>query len=164
MSSPFFWRIAPTLLVLALLGAGCLPTSSVPAPSEPVVPPAVETPSLPEGTYETKQGLRDRVRDVVLLNLEDGRVQSPLLIVGEARLWYFEATFPVRLLNAAGREIAVGYASADGDWMTEDWVPFTAELSFPAQPSGSVGTLVLEKDNPSGLPEHDDRVEIPVKF
>ncbi len=154
----------PVSLALAVLGGGCVPGPvPSPSPTEPAVPVAVE-PALPEGTYKTRQGHLDRVRDVALVNAEDGRVRSPLLIVGEARLWYFEATFPIRLLNEAGREIAVGYASADGDWMTEDWVPFTAELSFSPQPPGSRGMLVLEKDNPSGLPENDDRVEIPIRF
>ena len=162
MSITVIRKMIVPMISLTLLGGGCL-SPATPAPA-PTTPPAAEEQGLPEGTYETEQGLRDRVRDVVLVNMENGRVQSPLLIVGEARLWYFEATFPVRLLNASGGEIAVGYAEADGDWMTEDWVPFTAELSFPAQPSGSMGTLVLEKDNPSGLPENDDRVEIPVKF
>jgi hypothetical protein len=149
---------------LALLGGGCAPAPvPSPSPSEPATP-AAEEPVLPQGTYKTKQGHLDRVRDIAFVNMVDGRVQSPLLIVGEARLWYFEASFPVKLLNESGREIATGYASADGDWMTEDWVPFTAELTFAPQPSGSRGMLVFEKDNPSGLPENDDRIEIPVIF
>ncbi len=156
-------QYAPALLALALLGGGCVSPPSAPTP-EPAIPPVAEEPALPEGVYQTKQGHLDRIRTIALVNAENGRLRSPLLIVGEARLWYFEATFPIRLLNEAGREIAVGYASADGEWMTEDWVPFTAELTFSPQPLGSRGTLVLEKDNPSGLPENDDRVEIPVKF
>jgi hypothetical protein len=162
MSKILVRKMIVPMISLTLLGGGCF-SPVAPAPTTPTAPEA-EKSDLPEGTYETEQGLRDRVRDVVLVNAENGRIQSPLLIVGEARLWYFEATFPVRLLNAAGTEIAVGYAEADGDWMTEEWVPFTAELSFPSQPRDSMGTLVLEKDNPSGLPEHADRVEIGVKF
>ncbi len=156
-------KMCVPMISLALLGGGCLPTPT-PTPTEPMAPPVMEKPDLQEGVYESEQGLRDRIRDIVLVNMENGRLQSPLLIVGEARLWYFEGSFPVRLLNEMGREIAVGYASADGDWMTEEWVPFTAELSFPSQASDTMGTLVLEKDNPSGLPEHDDRVLIPVRF
>jgi hypothetical protein len=26
------------------------------------------------------------------------------------------------------------------------------------------GTLIMQKDNPSGLPEHDDAFEIPIRF
>jgi len=91
-------------------------------------------------------------------------VSSPLLIKGEARgTWYFEASFPVKLLDADGNIIAVHYAQAQGEWMTEEFVPFTSELIFKT-PQTETGTLVLQKDNPSGLEENDASIEIPVKF
>ncbi len=91
-------------------------------------------------------------------------VKSPLMIKGEARgTWYFEASFPVVLLDDNGKEIAQYHAQAQGDWMTENFVPFTALLAFQA-PLTDKGTLVLKKDNPSGLPEHDASVKIPIRF
>jgi hypothetical protein len=47
--------------------------------------------------------------------------------------------------------------------MTEKFVSYKATLEFSA-PATDTGTLVLEKDNPSGLPEHDDSLVVPVKF
>lgn len=96
--------------------------------------------------------------------LSGDAISSPLAVRGEARgTWYFEASFPVRLLDANGNELAVTPAQAQGEWMTEDYVAFSAELSF--QPSSTeTGTLVLEKDNPSGLPEHADEIRIPILF
>jgi hypothetical protein len=47
--------------------------------------------------------------------------------------------------------------------MTEEFVPFTATLTFE-QPETETGFLVLEKDNPSGLPEQADELRIPVSF
>lgn len=91
-------------------------------------------------------------------------IKSPLTIIGEAKgTWFFEASFPVALLDATGKEIARYHAEAKSDWMTTDYVPFTAELAF-TKPATAVGTLVLEKDNPSGLPEYDAKIEIPVRF
>lgn len=91
-------------------------------------------------------------------------VTSPLTVAGEARgNWYFEATFPVKLYDANSNLLAEGYAEAMSDWMTTDYVSFTANLTF-VTPSTSTGTLVLEKDNPSGLPENADSVSIPVSF
>jgi hypothetical protein len=91
-------------------------------------------------------------------------IASPLLIEGEARgYWFFEATFPIKLLDGDGNVIAQHYAQAQDEWMTEDFVPFTAELNF-ISPDTKKGTLVLEKDNPSGLPEHADELRIPVSF
>ncbi|MEX0916896.1 MAG: Gmad2 immunoglobulin-like domain-containing protein [Candidatus Spechtbacterales bacterium] len=91
-------------------------------------------------------------------------VGSPLAITGMARgPWFFEASFPVRLLDENGDELASGIATADGEWMTEEFVPFTAELEFLLSGNGK-GTLILEKDNPSGLPENDDSLVVPVRF
>jgi hypothetical protein len=93
------------------------------------------------------------------------RIASPLVVSGKARgTWFFEASFPVTLKNASGTIIAQAPAQAEGDWMTTEFVPFRVTLTFPAQPSGSRGTLILQKDNPSGLPEHDDSRQITVFF
>jgi hypothetical protein len=91
-------------------------------------------------------------------------VTSPLVIAGEARgFWYFEADFPARLLDANGRQIAVRPVRARGEWMTRAFVPVADTLRFdpPATPTG---VLVLQKSNPSGLPEHAAEVRIPVRF
>jgi len=102
-------------------------------------------------------------------------IKSPLTITGEARgYWFFEASFPVILTNWDGLIIAQGIATAKNEWMTEDFVPFEATLEFSTE-EGSIpgienifyknnGALILKKDNPSGLPEHDDALEIPVFF
>lgn len=92
-------------------------------------------------------------------------VISPLLVIGEARgNWFFEASFPVRLIDENGEEIASGVAEAQDEWMTEEFVPFEAELIFKSMPTTEKGTLILEKDNPSGLPENAAQLEIPVIF
>jgi hypothetical protein len=98
-------------------------------------------------------------------------VGNPITITGAARgLWYFEASFPIMLTDWDGRVIAKTTASAQGDWMTEEFVPFTAELGFPnpykeGDPDFMKrGSLVLQKSNLSGLPEHDDAFEIPIYF
>lgn len=90
---------------------------------------------------------------------------TPITLTGRARgPWYFEASFPVELRDSSNALIVTAVAQAQGDWMTENWVPFTVTLSFPAQPIGSTGTLVLKKDNPSGEPQNDASLVIPVQF
>ncbi len=101
--------------------------------------------------------------------LSGASVSSPLTITGEARgNWYFEASFPVYVTDWDGKIIGQGIATAQGDWMTTDFVPFTATITFAtADISGHYsdkGTLILKKDNPSGLPEHDDALEIPIRL
>lgn len=91
-------------------------------------------------------------------------VTSPLKIKGEARgTWFFEASFPIFIEDEAGREIGRGIATAQGEWMTEEFVPFTAEIVFERGNSKS-GVVVFEKDNPSGLPENADSISVPVLF
>ncbi len=91
------------------------------------------------------------------------KIMSPLMITGSARTWYFEGSFPVELKDGNGVSLATGQATAQGDWMSSNFVPFKATLTF-AKPTTASGTLILKKDNPSGLPANDDQVSIPVQF
>lgn len=130
---------------------------------EAVIAPTIEQPasSTPGATAEQKLAVGLRVAEPTLNQV----VESPLKIKGEAQgFWFFEAVFPIKLLDEAGHELARGTARAQGDWMTEDFVPFTAELKFKQPLSGSTGKLILSKDNPSGLPANEGRLAIPVKF
>jgi hypothetical protein len=132
------------------------------------------TPNLPEGpshntTVEEEVPIvtePDMSDLIVVESLTSGdTISSPLTITGKARgYWYFEATFPIVLTNWDGLIIAQGYATADGEWMTEDFVLFTATLEFEKPAYGDNGFLILQRDNPSGLPENDAAIEIPVKF
>ncbi len=94
-------------------------------------------------------------------------IKSPLTITGEARgNWFFEASFPVVLVNWDGLIIAQGIATAKDNWMTTEYVPFEATLDFTIDKNtySNRGALILQKDNPSGLPEHDNALEIPIIF
>lgn len=91
-------------------------------------------------------------------------VSSPLTATGEARgMWYFEADFPVRIYDDNDTELGVGIATAQGEWMTEDFVPFVAEIQF-TEPTTPGGMIVFERDNPSDLPENDDSFSFPIQF
>jgi len=99
--------------------------------------------------------------------LKNATIKSPLIVTGEARgTWYFEASFPVVLVDWDGKIIAEGIAMAQDEWMTENLVPFRAELFFKTSDiSGNYsnrGTLILKKDNPSGLSQFDRALEVPV--
>ncbi len=94
-------------------------------------------------------------------------ITSPLVIKGQARgFWFFEASFPVMLVDWDGRIISEGVANAKSDWMSEEFVPFEATLTFVVDKNvySNRGALILKKDNPSGLPKNDDALEIPIIF
>ena len=83
-------------------------------------------------------------------------------VIGQARgPWFFEASFPIEVLDKNGKQLAIGIAQAQGDWMTENFVPFKATLKVPESYIGPA-TLVLHKDNPSGLPERDASISYPI--
>jgi len=83
-------------------------------------------------------------------------------VTGRARgTWYFEASFPIKLLDKNGKELASGIAQTKSDWMTESFVPFSAEIKVPDNYVGPA-TLVLKKDNPSDIREKDASISFPI--
>ena len=95
------------------------------------------------------------------------KVNSPIKISGKARgAWFFEASFPVFVVDWDGRIIGQGIAEAKNDWMTEDFVPFEANISYVLDPDiySKKGAIILKKDNPSGLSENDDALEIQIEL
>jgi len=89
-------------------------------------------------------------------------VGKSFTVTGKARgTWYFEASFPIEVLDKDGKSLAQSYAQAQGEWMTEDFVPFKGDIQVPSSYIGSA-TLILRKDNPSGLPQHDASISFPI--
>lgn len=106
-------------------------------------------------------------RKLIILEepLTGSGIKSPLEIRGVARgSWYFEGDFPIILTDWDGKIIAESFATAQTNWMTEEFVPFKGILEFEKPDFGERGSLILKKDNPSGLPENDDALEITVYF
>jgi hypothetical protein len=148
-----WWTLVAVLLVIIVVGTIVLVVVPAPTANAPTTG-NVNTPVNP---------LADTI--VVDAPKQGAKITSPLTVTGRARgSFYFEASFPVKLKNASGTVIAQGPAQAQSDWMTSDFVPFTTTLTFPAQPAGSTGTLVLLNDNPSGDPAKQLELDIPVQF
>lgn len=90
-------------------------------------------------------------------------IETPLVVTGEARAWFFEGSFPVLIESDSGEMIAQGVAEAQGEWMVDALVPFRAEIKFDKRGYKS-GNIVLKKDNPSDRRDLDDSFSIPIKF
>lgn len=102
--------------------------------------------------------------DIIKVNSPQAKqiVASPIEIRGQARgSWYFEASFPVSLLDTQGNILARLPITAQGEWMTNDFVPFFGQISYQVA-TMTDAILVLENDNPSGLPENQKKIEIPL--
>ncbi len=128
--------------------------------------PTVPTPERPaEVTPPTLPSKDDLV--TIESPAQGTKVTSPLTIIGKARgNWFFEGSFPITLVNWDGLIIAEGYATAQGEWMTSDYVPFVGTITFN-RPDISVsdkGWLILKKDNPSDDPKLDNALEVEIRY
>lgn len=111
-------------------------------------------------SYTSKKGVVVKV----YVPAASSQLVNPVIIMGEVPgNWSFEASFPVKLMDAKGNVVAQAPAQLLGDWMTDKPVPFTVKLTYANALSGD-GTLLLQKDNPSGLDANDDSVSIPIKL
>ena len=116
--------------------------------------------SAPEVSYTNAS------EDAIIVKRPDAgdEIGHTFKVSGEARgTWYFEASFPIEVRDASGTVLYQGPVSADGDWMTEEFVPFSEEITVPGGYAGAA-TLILKKDNPSGEPDKDASVSVPVVF
>lgn len=133
-------------------------------------PDAFQT-TAPELQKTKDQAIRSLKGEIIYIESPkpEEKISSPLVVTGRARgPWFFEASFPLVLTDWDGRIIAQSYAQAQGEWMTTEYVPFEGTLVFE-NPSWDAefskrGSLILKKDNPSGLPEYDDAIEFTVYF
>lgn len=89
-------------------------------------------------------------------------VGKQFTISGKARgNWFFEASFPVQVFDQYNNVLVNTFATAQGDWMTVNFVPYTVTITIPGGYTGPA-TLVLHKDNPSGLPANDASISFPI--
>lgn len=143
-------------------------------PIQPIAQPIVST-SSPEVANNSDNAnnannaeVINNPEVVIEAPVAGGLITSPLTVTGQAKgNWFFEASLPVRLLDVSGQAIAAvpGQVSPPGgEWMTDKMVPFKAVLTFTAPTDVISGYLVVAKDNPSGLPQNDASVRIPVRF
>jgi hypothetical protein len=91
-------------------------------------------------------------------------LSSPQKIIGLIdKSWVFEAAFPIELFNSQNKNLFQGSASAP-DWLegTSTFTQFSATLKFST--TDKSGYLKIKNDNPSGLPQNDKSISIPVIF
>lgn len=178
MRTPFFVAI---LVVFVGLSAWFLFGGSV-TPRENPEPVActMEAFICPDGTAVGRTGPNcefapcpnvpePETDDIIVIDapIPGATVTSPVTVFGKARgNWFFEGSFPIIVVNWDGLIIGEGIATAQGEWMTTEFVPFAGTVSYTLDPETPYdrGAIIFKKDNPSGLPEHDDAREIPVTF
>jgi len=97
---------------------------------------------------------------VLTLNTTEKEVELSGLVMGSMA---FEGDFPVYIKDADGNVVASAIAFVP-NWMTIEKVPFTVQFSFEKAVSLEKGVIVFQKDNVSGLPEHDMVISYPIRL
>ena len=101
---------------------------------------------------------------------ENEAISFPLIIKGEAKgTWFFEASFPVEILNDKQELVTTGIAQGESDWMTTEFVPWT--ITFAERPeklepvsSSPNAYIKFKNDNPSGDPIRDKSFILPIRL
>lgn len=170
-SHSYLFALFVVVLVFGAIGSLLMGTKYEPAPLPPEqeagtipLPQTAETTPPPNALGTTTDA--GQLMITVSTPFPNTKVTSPLQVTGSARgNWYFEASFPIRLVDTKGNTILQTHAQAQGEWMTENFVPFTATLTWSStSTTATSGVLIFMRDNPSGLPQNDAQIEIPVTF
>lgn len=129
------------------------------------VPTPAEAPTIADTITTTTTPSEDEplhAQVSVTAPRENATVSKSFTVRGRAPgPWYFEASFPVQVRDKSGNLLASTHADAQTDWMTTDLIPFEAVVNITESYAGPA-ILVLLRDNPSGLPENDDALEVPI--
>ncbi|HOW60271.1 MAG TPA: Gmad2 immunoglobulin-like domain-containing protein [Candidatus Moranbacteria bacterium] len=127
--------------------------------------PSAPMPKEPCGKISSSQPEQKQPETLrVYFPKSNDKITSPVIVSGQASGWYFEGTFPVKIVDEKGKELGKGnVVSLDGNWMTTEFVPFKGSINFSAEGAKS-GKIIFEKDNPSGLPQNAESYSLPVNF
>lgn len=110
--------------------------------------------------YESVRGTTITIDDWADGRMVDGNLTITGMVPGS---WSFEGSFPVAVVMQGDIGLPGGTAQLSGDWMTTEQVPFSVTLDLSgAELAGEKLDIVLQKANPSDLPENDDSLRLPV--
>lgn len=113
----------------------------------------------------TEQKVENKEYGLILDNLKNNDlINSPLSISGKVDSnWFFEASFPVKILDNNRNIIKETTATTKEDWTKDGQISFNVNVEFDPKDFIS-GFMILRNDNPSGLKENIKSLEVPIKF
>lgn len=105
-------------------------------------------------------------KPVISMPLVDKKLSYPITVKGIAPPgWLFEGSTTLKLLDKSGELIVQTTVMEDspGAWMSGENVKFSGVVDIE-KPDSPYGYLIIEKANPSGLPENYDLFDMPVIY
>ena len=156
------------LLLAVIIIVGAIILFAVPAPTANAPTGGIATTSTSNGTTSsTTTAMGDLIQ--VTSPLPNSIISSTTIVItGKARgSYFFEASFPIEVYGQPQEGLlGNGTAHAEADWMTNDFVPFTATIHLlpTIETPGETIHILLKNDNPSGDPARQKILDIPVQF
>lgn len=90
-------------------------------------------------------------------------VEASFVIQGSARgFWFFEGQMTAELRDTQNNLLGKTVLTADAEWMTEEFVPFSGLLEYQKIDEVKSGLLLIHSANPSGLRENSRELIVPV--
>lgn len=108
----------------------------------------------------------ESVPEIIVYSPKPGEaITNPIFASGRTSsgTWFFEGSFPIFVYDGNNKELGRSYVSSRGEWMTENPVEFTGEISYKKSETGN-GFLLFKSDDPSGLGKNIKQHKIPIKF
>ena len=151
-----------TLAIIAILVAAGFILWKIPKELTVEIPDKITIVRKPKNN--TTQVYNDILQ--VRTPLANATVTNPIHVTGNARgPWFFEGSFGIEVLDQDNLVVGSGFATAESEWMTEDFVPFSGTIVYATQTiANKIGSIVFHKENVSDLPENDDSFVLPIIF
>ncbi|PIP68757.1 hypothetical protein CO033_01680 [Candidatus Nomurabacteria bacterium CG_4_9_14_0_2_um_filter_32_10] len=124
--------------------------------------PVVDVNPPPEDNIILREILGNKDDLISFSILPNSKVQGVVSYQGAVKGGYFfEANILINILDANKNVLKTSNAIAMTDWMTIEPVEFEGNIDFTNLPKG-LAYIEIHNDNPSGLPENDKSVLIPI--
>ncbi len=92
-------------------------------------------------------------------------VTKSFVIQGSARgFWFFEGQMNAELRDLQNNLLGKTTLTADANWMSEEFVPYSGLLEFKNDVKAKNGLLIVQSSNPSGLLQNSKELIVPVVF
>lgn len=164
MSSRGWISIVILLAVIIFVLAWLLFTTPAEAPVRSPIATSTNEAVLPAPTASasSSQGAPLDTQVVVATPAGNATVSHTLDVSGSApNQWFYEAVFPIQVRDSDDDLIGSAQGQAQSDWTQPGQIKFTAQIAVDSSYEGPA-TLILLKDNPSGLPQNADEVTVPI--
>ena len=117
----------------------------------------------PVSNMSSTNGASGDVADLVQLSIAPGAtITDVVTITGDIKgVYFFEGKAQGMLLDENKKVLNTFSLDATSNWLTADAVSFTAKVDTTSALAGP-GFIRLKSDNPSGDPEKDKYIDIPI--